>query len=75
LESSSRGLVAHGMQGFDYPKARIDLNIPDDFDIMAMIAIGKRGPKESLPPNLQDKENPNDRKPLNEIIMEGFFRK
>lgn len=42
LESSSRGLVIHGMQGFDYQKARIDLNIPEDFDIMAMIAIGKR---------------------------------
>ena len=36
LEASSRGLVAHGMQGFDYEKARIDLEIPDNFDVMAM---------------------------------------
>jgi nitroreductase len=41
LEASSRGLVVHGMQGFDYEKARIDLEIPDNFDVMAMIAIGK----------------------------------
>jgi nitroreductase len=75
LEASSRGLVAHGMQGFDYPKARNNLNIPDNFDVMAMIAIGKRGPKENLPPNLQEKEKPNDRKPLNEIVMEGSFKK
>lgn len=51
------------------------MNIPDDFDVMAMIAIGKHGPKENLPPNLQDKEYPNDRKPLNEIVMEGSFKR
>ena len=73
LEATSRGLIAHGMQGFDYQKARERLEIPEDFDVMAMIAIGKKGPKENLPPNLQQKENPNDRKPLNEIIMEGSF--
>ena len=75
LEATSRGLVAHGMQGFDYKKARVDLEIPDDFDVMAMIAIGKRGPKENLPLNLQEKEMPNNRKPLNEIIMEGSFKR
>jgi hypothetical protein len=63
------------MQGFDYQKARVSLEIPDVFDVMAMIAIGKRGPKENLPPNLQEKESPNDRKPLNEIVMEGLFKK
>ena len=61
------------MQGFDYKKAREDLEIPDDFDVMAMIAIGKKEPKENLPPNLQEKEKPNNRKPLNEIVMEGIF--
>jgi len=40
---------------------------------MAMIAIGKRGPKENLPKNLQEKEVPNGRKPLREIVMEGSF--
>ena len=75
LEASSRGLVAHGMQGFDYEKARNDLEIPDNFDVMAMIAIGKKGPKDNLPPQLQEREHPNDRKPLAEIVMEGHFRK
>jgi nitroreductase len=75
LEAATRGLVAHGMAGFDYEKARKDLGIPDNFDVMAMIAIGKRGTKESLPLLLQEKEHPNDRKPLAEIIMEGQFRK
>lgn len=73
LEASTRGLVAHGMQGFDYEKARIDLEIPDNFDVLAMIAIGKKGPKENLTIELQNKEVPNDRKPLKEIVMEGIF--
>ncbi|MDQ4073745.1 MAG: nitroreductase family protein, partial [Thermoproteota archaeon] len=68
LEAASRGLVAHGMQGFDYEKARTDLGVPNLFDVMAMIAIGKRGPRENLPPGLQDEEFPSDRKPLNEIV-------
>ena len=75
LEAHTRGLVAHGMQGFDYEKARSDLEVPANFDVMAMIAIGKQGPKESLTLQLQEKEYPTDRKPLKEIVMEGAFRK
>lgn len=74
LEASSRGLVAHGMAGFDYERARIELGVPDIFDVMAMIAIGRRGSVERLPPKLQEREFPNSRKPLKEIVMEGKFR-
>jgi len=74
LEASTRGIVAHGMQGFDYEKTRNNLKVPDDFDVMAMIAIGIRGPPENLPSNLQEKEFPNDRKELDEIMMEGHFK-
>jgi len=42
---------------------------------MAMIAIGKKGPKDNLPQQLQEREYPNDRKPLAEIVMEGQFKK
>ena len=74
LEASIRGIVAHGMQGFDYQKAKDILNIPDSFEVLAMIAIGKRGPIDKLPPKLQQVEHPKERKPLKEIIMEGSFR-
>jgi len=60
-------------QGFDYDKARRDLEVPDNFDVVAMIAIGKRGPRNQLPPQLQEREYPNDRKPLKEIVMVGRF--
>jgi len=74
LEASIRGIVTHGMEGFDYKKARSDLAISDTYDVMAMIAIGKRGPRENLPPKLREKEFPNDRKPLSEIVMEDSFK-
>ncbi|MGZ5490265.1 MAG: nitroreductase family protein [Nitrososphaeraceae archaeon] len=73
LEATSRELVTHGMQGFDFNEARKVLGIPDSFDVMAMIAIGKLGQKENLPRDLQEKEYPSNRKPLEEIIMEGRF--
>jgi len=75
LEATTRGLVSHGMEGFDYAKAKIVLGIPNDHTVEAMIAIGKRGEKEILPADMQEREIISDRKPLKEIIMEGKFRK
>jgi nitroreductase len=74
LEGSRRGLVVHGMQGFDYDKARTALGIPDNYDVCAMIAIGRRGRKEDLAAKLQEGEEPSDRRPLEEIVLEGVFR-
>jgi len=73
IQAVSQGLVTHAMAGFDYEKARKDLTVPVDFEVVAMIAIGKRGPKEKLSPELQAREIPNTRKPLSEIVMEGKF--
>jgi len=75
LEAEHQGLIAHGMEGFDYGKARTILEIPEDYDIEAMVAIGKPGKLEDLPKDLQEKEIISSRKPLKEIIMEGKFRK
>jgi len=75
IEAASRGLVVHGMEGFDYDKAEETLNIPDDHQVEAMCAIGKRGKKEDLPERAQGMEAPNDRRPLSEIIIEGDFSK
>jgi hypothetical protein len=51
----------------------VDLGVPSNFEVMAMIAIGKKGQRENLLPELQENEKPSDRKPLKEIIMEGFY--
>jgi nitroreductase len=74
LQGSIKGLVVHGMQGFDYDKARLVLNVPDIFTVEAMIAIGKPGRKDDLPPNLQEREFPSPRKTLAEIVVEGPFQ-
>ena len=73
IQAVSQGLVTHAMAGFDYEKARRDLAVPDDYEVVAMVAIGKRGPKEKLSTELQAREVPNVRKPLSEIVMEGKF--
>ncbi len=73
LEASHRGLVTHGMEGFDFDKAAKALHVPDDYQVEAMVAIWKMAPKESLPEELQKREEPSDRRPLKEIIMEGKF--
>jgi len=68
------GLVAHGMAGFDYEKAKIELNIPDDYKVEMMFAIGKPGKKEDMPEDLQKMESPSSRKPVSEFIFEGKFK-
>lgn len=73
LEASHLGLVAHGMEGFDYGKAKKDLKIPDDYDVEAMVALGKRASKDVLPKEMQERELPSNRKPLKDIIIEGPF--
>lgn len=75
LEGAHRGLVVHGMEGFDYEKARTDLEIPDNYQVEAMAAIGKPAPKEALPQELQQKETPSSRNPLSQMVMHGKFQK
>ena len=75
LEGSFRGYVVHGMEGFNYEKARKDLNIPDTYQVEAMAAVGKRAPLEQLSPDLQKKESPSMRKETQEIAIEGLFKK
>jgi nitroreductase len=74
LQGFHQGLVVHGMEGFDYDRARKELRIPDEFQVEAMAAVGKPGPKEWLPEKLQGRESPNDRRKLSESIFEGPFK-
>lgn len=73
LQGALKGLVIHGMQGFDYDKARTSLNIPKGFNVEAMAVIGKPGRKEDLPEKLQERETPNDRRKVTETAFEGPY--
>jgi hypothetical protein len=74
LQGWRQGLVVHGMEGFDYERARLDLRIPVEFQVEAMAAVGRPAPKEVLPEKLQKRESPNDRRKLTQSICEGPFR-
>lgn len=74
LQGSLKGFVVHGMQGFDYTRAKSELGIPDGFQVEAMVAVGQPGKMENLPEALQKREFPSDRKPLTQIVCEGSFR-
>lgn len=74
LQATLSGLVAHGMQGFDYERARAELNIPEGFRVEAMAAVGRPGDPARLPEHLREREVPSDRKPLSATTCEGPFR-
>jgi nitroreductase len=73
LEATRRGLATHPIGGFDHEAARERLDVPEGFDVEAMVAVGHRADPETLPEDLHEREAPNGRKPLEEITYEGSF--
>ena len=70
LESFNQGLIMHEMGGFNRDKARELFNIPDDYEVGIMIAIGYQDSHEILPERYRKKANsPRERKPLSEIAF------
>jgi len=69
IQAQAMGLCVHQMGGFDAQKARELCAIPDGFEPMAMIAVGYRAPADSLPEDLQARENaPRERNELTSIL-------
>jgi nitroreductase len=75
IEAPSRGFAIHGMAGFNYEKAKVELRIPDYFEVIMMIAIKVKDTPYKLPASLIERETPSSRKPITELIMEGKFQK
>ena len=73
LQGTAMGLVVHGMQGFDFEKARSVLGVPEDYAVVAMFAVGRPGDPALLPEPLREREVPSGRKPVREFIREGGF--
>ena len=74
LQGTMMGLVVHGMQGFDYDRAARELGVTDEYQVEAMAAVGRPGNREDLPPTLQERETPSQRKKVEEFAFEGGFR-
>ena len=73
LQGAAMGLVVHGMQGFDFDRARRELGVPADYSVDAMFAAGRPGDAADLPEALRDREKPSGRKPVAEFTREGLF--
>jgi nitroreductase len=73
LQGCRQGLVVHGMEGFDYDRARTELRISEEYTVEAMAAVGRPAPKEVLPQKLQARETPTPRRKIEDSVREGPF--
>jgi nitroreductase len=70
LRATELGLVAHAIAGFDEPKVKEALGIPDDMTVITLVIVGKHA--ATLSPVLSDKQREfelkrPDRLPLEKI--------
>ncbi len=68
LQASLMGWAAHAMGGFDVARATRDLEVPDDYRVECMVAIGRYRADAASP------AEPNARAPLTSFVREGVFR-
>ena len=75
LQAQSMGLWCHGMGGIDRDRAHEVTGVPKEtHGAICGIAVGRKGDPSALPDSLREREAPSDRRPLDEIAMEGRFR-
>lgn len=76
LQATALGLYAHGMAGFDRERARKELGVPDDYEVVTAIALGHLGSPEALPDAVRERElAQRQRKPLSELVFKGHWDK
>ena len=73
LQGARMDIIVHGMEGFDYERARTELGVPEEYRVEAMFAVGKVGSKEALAEKYREREVPSGRRPFSEFIFEGTF--
>ena len=70
LEAFNQGLIMHEVGGFDVQRAKEIFDVPNDYEIGIMIAIGYQDAYHVLPERLRHKSfTPRERKPLSEIVF------
>ncbi|WP_106496749.1 nitroreductase family protein [Lentibacillus sp. Marseille-P4043] len=74
LEAARKGLATHAMGGFDREKAKEVLNIPENYVVHAIVALGYKGEKELLLEQFQEREKPSNRNEVEEFMFEGTFQ-
>ena len=76
LQATELGLVAHQMAGFLIDRTRADCQIPEGYELVAMMAIGYPGDPAILSERLRAREvQPRDRKPVTEFVYATTWQK
>jgi nitroreductase len=73
LQAHALGLAAHAMGGFDRAALTASLAVPSSVRIDCVIALGRPGDPAALSDALREREHPNERRPLGELVMRGRF--
>ena len=74
LQATAMGLNVHQMGGYDRDILRRNLNIPDNFELGVVMAVGFSGSPETLPDNLRTRElAPRSRKLRSAFVMNKTF--
>jgi len=75
LQATALGLMAHQMGGFDADKARTTFNVPERYQILAMVTVGYQAAVESLSGEVKERElAARSRKPLDELFFNGVWQ-
>ncbi len=73
LQATELGMHTHSMAGFDHARARANFGIPEDYDPVAVTAVGYLGDASGLPEMLRKMEqSPRQRKELKEFVFSGW---
>ena len=73
LQAAALGLSAHQMAGFDWVKAREAFEIPENYAMGSVMALGFQGELADLEDKFQAQEqSPRSRKPLSEIVFSAW---
>ncbi|MBF4989441.1 nitroreductase family protein [Methylophilus sp. 14] len=75
LQATALGLMAHQMGGFDADKARMTFNVPERYQILAMVTVGYQASVDSLSGEVKERElAARSRKPLEELFFNGVWQ-
>ncbi|HPX89301.1 MAG TPA: nitroreductase family protein [Methylophilaceae bacterium] len=73
LQASHDGWHTHAIGGYNKLKVREALQIPDEYTLEIVVAIGKQAKKSVLSDELREREVASSRLPVSQLISEGQF--
>lgn len=74
LQATSMGLATHQMGGFDGERTRAAFGIPEQINMMSMLAVGYSADVNTLSDELKERElTARKRRPLGELFYDGVW--